>query len=297
MNIKKHIPNAITCCNLLCGCLAIVQAFEGNLVYAAYLVGMGAIFDFFDGFAARMLKVSSPIGKDLDSLTDMVTFGVVPGVVMFQLIRFSLDSYVQDAVYPPHIPNNFIKDFGHLDYGYLPFIGFIITIFSALRLAKFNNDTRQTDSFIGVPTPAVAIFICSIILAYNFSSHSDMALNYVRNSFNRGNTFNLDIIPITQMPLSILDRGLISVGQILFNTYFLAALTLGLSFLLISELPLFALKFKHFKWKGNEIRFVFLGLCLMMLITLQFVGIPLIIIMYILLSVINNIITKKKVVS
>lgn len=297
MNIKKHIPNAITCCNLLCGCLAIVQAFEGNLVYAAYLVGLGAIFDFFDGFAARMLKVSSPIGKDLDSLTDMVTFGVVPGVVMFQLIRFSLDSYVQDTVYPPHIPNDFIKDFGHLDYGYLPFFGFIITIFSAIRLAKFNNDTRQTDSFIGVPTPAVAIFICSIILAYNFSSHSDMALNYVRNSFNRGNTFNLDIMPITQIPLSFLDRGLISVGQILFNTYFLIAFTLVLSFLLISELPLFALKFKHFKWKDNEIRFVFLGLCLVMLITLQFVGIPLIIIMYILLSVINNIMKKKKVVS
>ena len=112
MNIKKHIPNAITCCNLLCGCLAIVQAFEGNLVYAAYLVGLAAVFDFFDGFAARMLKVSSAIGKDLDSLADMVTFGVVPGVVMFQLIQLSMKNYHEfsqtveliETLQPPALP-------------------------------------------------------------------------------------------------------------------------------------------------------------------------------------------------
>lgn len=253
MNIKKHIPNAITCCNLLCGCLAIVQAFEGNLVYAAYLVGMGAIFDFFDGFAARMLKVSSPIGKDLDSLTDMVTFGVVPGVLMYKLIGTTrLFKIASDSNSPD------ISAIAMENSIYLPqYLAFIITIFSAIRLAKFNNDTRQTDSFIGVPTPAVALFICSIPLILNHNNHYDFIL----------------------------------------YPYVLIITSVILSFLLISELPLFALKFKHFKWKDNEIRFVFLGLSLVMLITLRFVGIPLIIIMYILLSVISNVTNKKKVVS
>ncbi len=228
MNIKKHMPNAITCCNLFCGCLAIVQAFEGNLVYSAYLVGLAAIFDFFDGFAARMLKVSSAIGKDLDSLADMVTFGVVPGVMMYKLIE--------------------VYDVNHLKY-----FAFIITIFSCIRLAKFNNDTRQTDSFIGVPTPAVAIFICSLPLLLQQTTN----FNFIQNS------------------------------------YVLCITSVILSGLLISEIPLFALKFKHFKWKDNEIRFVFLGLSLLLIITLQFVGVPLIIMMYILLSIISNIQTKK----
>jgi CDP-diacylglycerol---serine O-phosphatidyltransferase len=252
MNIKKHIPNAITCCNLLCGCLAIVQAFEGNLVYAAYLVGMGAIFDFFDGFAARMLKVSSPIGKDLDSLTDMVTFGVVPGVMMFQLVNKGNGSSSDFDIYENHF--DFIAYIGATKL--ISFLAFIITIFSAIRLAKFNNDTRQTDSFIGVPTPAVAMFVCSFPLILNQTSDYNFILN-----------------PVILIIISIV-----------------------LSFLLISELPLFALKFKHFKWKENEIRFVFLGLSLLMLMTLQFVGIPLIIIIYILISVISNL-TKKKLSS
>jgi CDP-diacylglycerol--serine O-phosphatidyltransferase len=265
MNIKKHIPNAITCCNLLCGCLALVQAFEGNLVHAAYLVGMGAIFDFFDGFAARILKVSSPIGKDLDSLTDMVTFGVVPGIVMYKLIFSSLLISVTDGaaaegwtIYPPLVSSTqdtFEKT--HSAPEFLIYIAFIITIFSAIRLAKFNNDTRQTDSFIGVPTPAVALFICALPLILNHNNHYDFIL----------------------------------------NPYLLTITSVILSFLLISELPLFALKFKHFKWAGNELRFVFLGLCLVLLITLQFIGIPLIIIMYILLSIFNNVINKKKAVS
>lgn len=262
MNIKKHIPNAITCCNLLCGCLAIVQAFEGNLVYAAYLVGAGAIFDFFDGFAARMLKVSSPIGKDLDSLTDMVTFGVVPGVIMFKLIFMGILVYCIDGassegwtIYPPLSVHGAMSENKILPDEAI-YLAFLIPVFSAIRLAKFNNDTRQSDSFIGVPTPAAAMFICSIPLIEEFN-HIDFIL----------------------------------------NPYVLIVITVVLSFLLVSELPLFALKFKHFKWKDNEIRFVFLGLSLVMLITLQFVGIPLIIIMYILLSVINNIVSKKKAVS
>lgn len=264
MNIKKHIPNAITCCNLLCGCLAIVQSFEGNLVNAAYLVGLAAIFDFFDGFAARMLKVSSPIGKDLDSLADMVTFGVVPGVVMFQLFQLSMLNYAERH-HGDEMPPYFV---------FIKYSAFIITIFSALRLAKFNNDVRQSDSFIGVPTPAVAIFILSIAFILSREYYG-----------------------VVDIDSCLTSSKFVMILYYIANPIFLFILSLILSYLLIAELPLFALKFKHFKWTGNEIRFVFLGLCLVMLITLQFVGIPLIIIMYILLSVINNMMTKKKALS
>jgi CDP-diacylglycerol--serine O-phosphatidyltransferase len=246
MNIKKHIPNAITCCNLLCGCLAIVQVFEGNLVYAAYLVGLAAIFDFFDGFAARMLKVSSPIGKDLDSLADMVTFGVVPGLFVFKIL-ISLETISRQY--------NYLYD----TYFWFNYLAFSIIIFSAIRLAKFNNDTRQSESFIGLPTPANAIFWCFL-----FINDSSLA---VPNIF----------VSIISNPFSLM--GLVFV----------------FSYLLVSELPLFALKFKHFKWKGNEIRFIFLALSLLMLITLQFLGIPLIIILYVLLSLLTNYLAKRKV--
>jgi len=239
MNIKKHIPNTITCCNLLCGCLAIVQTFNGNLVWAAYLVGLAAIFDFFDGFVARLLHVSSSIGKDLDSLADMVTFGVVPGFLIFQLLRTSIEIYNQNNV---PISSN------------IAFIAFIIPILSAIRLAIFNNDTRQTESFIGLPTPANAILISAIPLILEY------------NNF-----------------------------EFILNPLFLCILSIVLSILLISEIPLFALKFKHFKWKDNEIRYVFLGLSFVLLISLQFLGIPLIIIMYIVLSVLNNLIKKNSV--
>lgn len=137
--MKKHLPNAITCANLLSGCIGIVFAFKGNLETAAYFVIFSGIFDFFDGMVARLLNVKSAIGKDLDSLADMVSFGFLPGVIMFHLLKAS-------------------------DYSseYLPYLGFIITVFSALRLAKFNNDTRQTEDFIGLNTPMNTLFICSL---------------------------------------------------------------------------------------------------------------------------------------
>jgi CDP-diacylglycerol--serine O-phosphatidyltransferase len=232
MIIKKHIPNAITCCNLICGCLAIVQIFEGNLVFAAYLVGLAAIFDFLDGFVARLLHVTSPIGKDLDSLADMVTFGVVPGFVMFQLIRISV--LTQNPNSTDTTPA-------------IAFFAFIIPVLSAVRLAKFNHDTRQTDSFIGVPTPANAILICSIPLLLE------------------GNHF-----------------------QLILNPFTLCLLALVLSLLLVSEIHLFALKFKNFNWRGNEIRFIFLGLSAILLSVLQLIAIPLIIILYILISIVSG---------
>lgn len=243
VKIKQNIPNFLTCCNLLCGCLAIVQVFEGNLNWAAYLIGIAAIFDFFDGFAARLLGVSSPIGKDLDSLADMVTFGVVPGVIMYKLI-FLL-----------YLNANISVSFELIEKKlYLCYVAFLIPIFSAIRLAKFNNDTRQTESFIGLPTPANAIFIASLIL----------------------------------IPTEYTER---------FTPGILCLLSLTLSLLLVAPIPLFALKFKSFGWKGNEIRFVFLSLSLGLLIGLQFLGIPLIIILYIVLSVINNLLNRKTSIS
>jgi CDP-diacylglycerol--serine O-phosphatidyltransferase len=137
--MKRLIPNALTCANLLSGCVGIVFAFQGRLDVAAYAVLVSGIFDFFDGFSARMLNVKSLIGKELDSLADMVSFGFLPGVVMYQLLAQS------DYASP-----------------YLPYIGFLITIFSALRLAKFNLDTRQTEDFIGLNTPMNTLFIVSL---------------------------------------------------------------------------------------------------------------------------------------
>lgn len=264
MSIKKHIPNAITCCNLLCGCLAIVQAFEGNLVYAAYLVGLAAIFDFFDGFAARMLRVASPIGKDLDSLADMVTFGLVPGVVVFQLFQFSMLNYAERC-HIEETPSYF---------SFLKYSAFIITIFSALRLAKFNNDIRQLDSFIGVPTPAVAIFVLSTayILSKKYYGIYDFDECLIQDGFEK--TLNF-----------------------IANPHVLFVISLILSILLVSELPLFALKFKFFGWKGNRIRYTFLGLSLILLISLGVIGIPLIIILYVLISVITNFYMKRKIIS
>ena len=137
--MKKHIPNAITCANLFSGCIGVVFAFKGELEIAAYFVLLSGLFDFFDGMVARLLNVKSEIGKQLDSLADMVSFGFLPGIVMFQLLKLS-------------------------DYGseYLPYIGFFITIFSALRLAKFNIDERQTEDFIGLNTPMNTLFIVSL---------------------------------------------------------------------------------------------------------------------------------------
>jgi len=240
MKIKQHIPNAITCCNLFCGCLAIVKAFDGDLVMSAYLVGLAAIFDFFDGFAARLLRVVSPIGKDLDSLADMVTFGVVPGVIMYKLLEIGIITY--------NLVNNDVP----LE---LSLIGFVITVFSAIRLAKFNNDTRQTSSFIGVPTPAVAIFICSIPLV-----------------LQNNNQYLIFINPI-----------------------FLIVTSIIFSILLVSELPLFGLKFKTFGWKGNRTKYIFLALSLLLLIFIEFVGIPLIILLYIIMSLITHLYMKRKI--
>ncbi|MFT2010318.1 CDP-alcohol phosphatidyltransferase family protein [Pontibacter sp. 13R65] len=230
--MKKHLPNAITCLNLFCGCLALYFAFNQQLHYAAYLVGIAAAFDFMDGLLARALKAYSEIGKQLDSLADMVSFGVVPGTIMFGLLSRA------DAT-----PTGISEDV-------LPFFGFVITIFSALRLAKFNIDTRQAESFIGVPTPACSIFISSLPL--------------------------------------LLEASPLLYEDFILNPFFLLAITFIFSYLLIAELPLFALKFKNYSWQDNKTRFIFLILAIILLALIKFAAIPLIIVLYIILSVIKK---------
>lgn len=236
--MKKHIPNFITLLNLLSGCIAIVLSFDGNLILASYLIGLAAFFDFFDGMAARLLNSKSSIGKELDSLADVVSFGVVPGVIIYSLLKHNFDT--------PSI------DF--YSYNLIPFIGFMIPLFSALRLAKFNIDERQTESFIGLPTPANAILIASIPLILD-QTHS---------------LSGIDLQPIS---------GIIS------NSYFLIAITLLLSYLLIAELPLMSLKFSSFNWSENKWRFLLLGISFILIILFSFAAIPFIMLLYILISV------------
>jgi CDP-diacylglycerol--serine O-phosphatidyltransferase len=260
MNIKKHIPNFLTCCNLLCGCVGIIAISYHDCIVASYCIFIACLFDFLDGFAARGLKVSSSIGKDLDSLSDMVSFGLLPGLIMFELMSrgnigvemlFTNNSWMLPV---PEVAQSEIMRNIKL-FGLIPFLAFIIPVFSALRLAKFNNDTRQSERFIGLPTPANAIFISGVALIYdNISFEGD---DFFAQYFF--------IIPS-----------------------FLFLLTIFLSYLLIAELPLIALKFKNFGWPDNKMRYLLIITSLILFLTLNFTAIPIIIILYIILSVIDN---------
>ncbi len=242
------IPNIMTLGNLLCGCLGIVLVFEGNLLWASYLIFIAGILDFLDGFVARLLNQHSEIGKQLDSLADMVTFGALPSFILAKLIQLSM---TQETILSDLLPSNLLSQ-AHLPL--LAYVSFILALFSCLRLAKFNIDTRQSDSFIGVPTTANAPVIASFPVILNFNPEY---------------------------------------AYIIKNQYFLIAYTLVMSYLLISEIPLFALKFKNFSWASNQIKYIFLIISLILLVVLQFVAIPLIIFLYIILSVISNFQAKK----
>ena len=242
--MKRYIPNTITCLNLFCGCLSIVcSLFGSSLETAAYLIFAAAVFDFFDGFAARWLKAYSEMGKELDSLADLVSFGVAPASIMFNLLFYSVANFTVAA-------NSYLLVMLVASSAY------IIAVFSALRLAKFNIDARQSDSFIGLPTPANAMFICSLV----FISSGD---NYLLYNF-------------------------------VHNIYFLLAVTAVSSYLLVVELPLFSLKFKSFKWKSNEIRYIFIAISGLILLALQWAGLALVILTYIILSIITNTVSNKK---
>ena len=228
--MKKHIPNAITCLNLFSGCLGIVFAFEGKLDWASYSILVGAVFDFLDGMLARLLNAYSDIGKDLDSLADVVSFGVLPSVIIYHL---------------------FAESSSNGDW--LNYSAFLIAIFSALRLAKFNNDTRQSENFIGLPTPANAMLIASIPF---IAAEGNM------------------ISPYVQSPI------------------FLALFSLGMGLLLISEIRLMSLKFNGLDFKKNLHRYILIISSLFLLLIFKFVAVPLIMVAYFTISFIQFRTTK-----
>ena len=227
-SINKHLPNAITCANLFSGCVGVVFAFQDNLIFAAYALFLSAILDFFDGLAARVLKSYSTIGKDLDSLADMMSFGFLPSAIIYELFLRS-----------PEIP---------AISPYLNYIAFLITVFSVLRLAKFNNDIRQTENFIGLPTPANGIMIASFPFILQF--HPAFARH-------------------------------------LLNPYVLSVFVLIMCGLLVAELPLMSLKFRNSDFNQNIYRYLLLMFSAILILFFKFTAVPVIILIYITLSVIQ----------
>lgn len=283
------LPNLITLGNLFCGCLGIVFAFQGDLVWSAYLVGIAAVLDFLDGFVARMMNSHSPIGKELDSLADMVTFGLLPGIIMYHLVDYASYAAFTSALAErlQSLPNQFgtlwqDANYNSSYFSFLKYSAFLVPLFSALRLAKFNVDTRQSESFIGVPTPANTILFASFPLI----------LHLKQPLISTGNWQMLSPEDMLRMKSPV--------EALLGNPWFLLITMLLMCYLLISELPLFALKFKKFGWTGNEIRYTFLALCAVVLAVPPligfsfYVGIPLVIVLYVLLSVVNNLLKKKE---
>lgn len=252
--MKKHIPNLFTLLNLLSGMIAVLMAATDALVTAALFVFLGIFFDFFDGFFARKLKVEGELGKQLDSLADMVTSGVVPGIIMFQLLLYA--SKGQWFMELSCEVGNW-SEYEETYFYFLPFLGLFIPLAAAYRLAKFNLDERQHDSFIGLPTPAFSILVVSLPLILHFSDNS-FAIAAIRNN------------------------------------YVLLGITLIGCYMMNAEIPLFSLKFKNYGWQGNEVKYAFLLITLIALFALKTVAVPLIILLYILLSVIENSINKKR---
>ncbi|MBQ7513979.1 MAG: CDP-alcohol phosphatidyltransferase family protein [Prevotella sp.] len=234
--MKKHIPNTITCLNLISGCIATYYAFQGCYEMALLFIVIGAVFDFFDGMSARLLHVSSPIGKELDSLADCITFGFAPSAIVFSYMA-SIHAGIR-CLSPLELP--FLVLVGQAGTAV---IAFVMAAFSALRLAKFNLDERQTMGFIGLPTPANALFWGSIIVGSGEWSHLPMVIG-------------------VGVPVSC--------------------------YLLVSEIPMFALKFKTWGWKGNEVKYIFLLTCIPLLLMFEISGLAIIIAWYVVLSVVSH---------
>jgi CDP-diacylglycerol--serine O-phosphatidyltransferase len=224
--IKRNIPNAITCLNLLFGCIAIVFIFQGKLTHASWMVIFAGVADFFDGMAARLLKVNSPIGKELDSLADMVSFGVVPGMMVFQLI-------------------------GNYPYSW---IGLCIPVFAALRLAKFNIDTRQATYFIGVPTPAISLFIASFPLIIFHHTYWNS----------------------------------IYMSDITFVSWFFVIISIACSALMVAPIRILSMKMKDTSWASNKARYSLVILSLVSIIAFGYAAVPIIMVLYIGLSLFAN---------
>ena len=240
--MTKHIPNFVTLLNLFCGSVAVLFAVNGNMIATALFVFLGVFFDFFDGLLARKLNVQSELGLQLDSLADMVTSGLVPGIVMFQLFNLTGPDWLE------------FGSGGILGLelnSLLPFFGLLITLASAYRLAVFNIATNQSDSFIGLPTPANTLLILSLPLIMEFQNSDTM-------------------------------------NVIILNKWFLIGFTLVSCYLLNAKIKLLALKFKNWGFKDNAARYILLIMAVVLLVIFQFAAIPLIIILYIFISLLNK---------
>jgi len=240
--MKRHIPNIITLLNLFCGSIATLFAVNGEMMPTAFFVFLGIFFDFFDGLLARKFNVQGELGLQLDSLADMITSGLVPGIVMYHLLSLTLGDFSLMT------PSNTGIGFSIQP---LPLVGLLITLASAYRLAKFNISTNQTNSFIGLPTPANALLILSLPLIMEFQDS--------------------DII-----------------NAIILNKWFLIAMTLVSCYLLNANIELLALKFKNWTFKDNAARYLLIILATVLLVVLQFAAIPFIIVLYIIISFLNR---------
>ena len=232
MSLVKHIPNTITCCNLLSGCVSIILLCQNHVIGASVMIFVAAVFDFFDGFAARLLNAKSPIGGELDSLSDVVSFGVAPSFIIAMLLSKTGITWMISNV------------------NVFPMLAFILAAFAAVRLAKFNIDTRQKCSFIGLPVPAVGLFIASLPLMLSQISTDSALYSFV------------------------------------VNPYFLLAIVAIFSWLMISEIPFFSFKIKNLKFKDNILRYFVVIFAVIALVILKLVALPFIFVFYILLSVI-----------
>lgn len=277
-----NLANLFTATNMLCGFVSIILTLAGRIDIAPLFILGGAVLDFFDGFIARKLKIAGPMGKQLDSLADMITFGVAPGVLMLVMIILGIDissllpaedgarvyqndlsyfvyfqvaAWFQALVY--EVPNNF-----DASIKFLPFVAMVIPFFSMFRLAKFNIDENQSDKFIGVPTPLNTIFFLffPLYFAYNLQNWG-------------------------HQPKFI---------HALFDCYSLSAISVLFSLLMVSNIPMIALKFKNWTWKDNYFRFSLIGISLIIIPLLTFWAIPIIVFLYLFLSLIENYQTKKK---
>ena len=224
----KALPHIITLSNLFCGCCALLAVFHQQYVAVFFFLLIAGLADYGDGLVARWLDVKSELGKELDSLADMVSFGLVPGTILYELLKHGYSLSFQDEIIAAALP------------------AFLITLSSALRLAKYNLDTRQTESFIGLNTPSCTMFVVGLMLIYHFDSYG--------------------------------------LGSWVVQPVFLYFVILCLSYLLVAEIPMFSFKFKNFNWTGNEVRFIFLGLSLVLLPILQEVTFSLMVILYVLFS-------------
>ncbi|MEM1319889.1 MAG: CDP-diacylglycerol--serine O-phosphatidyltransferase [Bacteroidota bacterium] len=235
--MRKYLPHIITLFNLFCGCCAIVYVFNAQFITAFWLVFIGGIADYSDGLVARQLNVKSALGKELDSMADMVTFGIVPGVILYVLLASGEGPLPSGQVVLKALP------------------AFLLSVFAGLRLARFNLDQRQTEDFIGLPTPATTVFVVGIMLIYEFDTYG--------------------------------------LRQWVSNPALLYPIILLFSYLLVAEIPMFSLKFKGMRWKGNEKRFVFLGLGILLLFLIKEAAFSLGIILYVLFSVFDKLRTRR----